>query len=527
MIKLSKKFFKESIYLILLGIVTSLSLPPFNYFLINFFTFSLFFIFLFKRLKSQKIKKHFFFYGWLFGFGYFTSNLYWISISLTFDQNFKFLIPITIFLLPAFLAVFYGLVTYLFMILKIKNTVSSLLVFSLIFAIVEFIRGSILTGFPWNLIAYSFLNQLKIISITSVIGTYGFNLFCISLFSSPSLLVFRESFREIVVFIFFLISLLIFYFYGFYYEKKFHISNNIKLDYKIRAIKSNISLDRFYSNINPVLVIQELIKISKPNSKEKTIFIWPEGIIPDTSQTELLEYKWLFKNKFNNNHLIAMGINSQSVANGYIKYFNTFSVFDNDLNLLSSYNKINLVPFGEFLPFENFLSKIGLKVITNNYQSYTKGDQRNIIEITKDNFLLRILPLICYEIIYSGKIFKENNFDLIINISEDGWFGNSIGPKQHFAHSIFRSIESGKYIVRSANNGTSAIINPIGEIEKSLNLNDNGYIDFHERKIIQPTVFSKFGNKIFGLMILLYIFLIISITFIFSLNRTTTGFKNK
>ena len=222
-----------------------------------------------------------------------------------------------------------------------------------------------------------------------------------------------------------------------------------------------------------------------------------------------------------------MGINSQSVANGYIKYFNTFSVFDNDLNLLSSYNKINLVPFGEFLPFENFLSKIGLKVITNNYQSYTKGDQRNIIEITKDNFLLRILPLICYEIIYSGKIFKENNFDLIINISEDGWFGNSIGPKQHFAHSIFRSIESGKYIVRSANNGTSAIINPIGEIEKSLNLNDNGYIDFHERKIIQPTVFSKFGNKIFGLMILLYIFLIISITFIFSLNRTTTGFKNK
>ena len=232
MIKLSKKFFKESIYLILLGIVTSLSLPPFNYFLINFFTFSLFFIFLFKRLKSQKIKKHFFFYGWLFGFGYFTSNLYWISISLTFDQNFKFLIPITIFLLPAFLAVFYGLVTYLFMILKIKNTVSSLLVFSLIFAIVEFIRGSILTGFPWNLIAYSFLNQLKIISITSVIGTYGFNLFCISLFSSTSLLVFRDSFGEIVVFIFFLISLLIFYFYVFYYEKKFHISNNINLDYK-------------------------------------------------------------------------------------------------------------------------------------------------------------------------------------------------------------------------------------------------------------------------------------------------------
>ena len=118
--------------------------------------------------------------------------------------------------------------------------------------------------------------------------------------------------------------------------------------------------------------------------------------------------------------------------------------------------------------------------------------------------------MICYEIIYTGKLFDKPDFDLIINISEDGWFGQSIGPKQHFAHSIFRAIESGKYVVRSANNGIAAIINPLGDVEKSIALGQSGYIDLEINKKIQPTLFSKFGNKIFGLLILLYIFLIFS-----------------
>ncbi len=524
MVNLRKKLFIDSIFLILLGVATSLSLPPFNFFFINFFTFTLFFTFLYKKLDSQKIKKFFFLYGWLFGFGYFVSNLYWISISLTFDQNFKFLIPIAIFLIPTFLAIFYGLVSYIFMILKIKKIINSYLVFSLIFAIFEFIRGSILTGFPWNLIAYSFLNQLEIISITSIIGTYGFNLFCISLFCCPVLLIYKESYKEVGVFVFFILCLIFFYLHGTFYKKNFYTKNNINYDYKIRAINSNIGIDRFYSNDNPVIVIEELIKISDPNLDEKTIFIWPEGILPNVSQEELVEYKWLFENRFSQNHLLALGINKKIVTDKSVKYFNTFSIYDHELNLINSYNKMNLVPFGEFLPFEDFFSKIGLKTITNNYQSYSKGNTRDIIEIKKDNFFLKILPLICYEIIYTGKIFKKNDFDLIINITEDGWFGKSIGPEQYFAHSIFRSIESGKYVIRSANNGTSAIINPIGEIEKSLDLNDNGFIDFTTEKKIQPTVFSKFGNKIFGLLILLYIFFIFSTTFIFSTNTNKSNF---
>ena len=505
-----KKKYIEIVFLIILGAFSSLSLPPYDYLIINFFTFSAFFIFLFKKSKITQSKKHFFIYGWLFGFGYFLSSLYWISISLTFDQNFKFLIPITLILIPSFLGIFYGLATFCFIISNSKKIVSSFLVFSLFFAVFEFIRGSILTGFPWNLIAYSFVNHLEILSITSLIGTYGFNLFCISLFTSPAIFILRETKKDIAVCVVFLILPFLFYLYGSSYKETFNSSDVVNYEYKVRAIGSNISLDRFYSNIDPVSVINELIDISQPTKDDKTIFVWPEGILPDVSQEELIEFNWLFEDAFSKNHLLFIGINSQKTIKEKIKYFNSLSIYDHNLEILNFYNKINLVPFGEFLPFENILKKLGLSVITNNYQSFSNGDDRKIIKIKKDDFSLKILPLICYEIIYSGKIFKNQSFDLIVNISEDGWFGTSIGPKQHFAHSIFRAVESGKYLLRSANNGISAVIAPSGKIDKKIEFGNTGYIDFVESKTVKTTLFSKYGNKIFILLILLYIFLIFS-----------------
>ena len=235
-----------------------------------------------------------------------------------------------------------------------------------------------------------------------------------------------------------------------------------------------------------------------------------ESILPDISKDQLREYKFLFENEFNENHILSIGINDIKKEGQIIRYYNSLTIYNHNLEILNSYNKVNLVPFGEFLPFEKMLSLIGLKTITNNYQSYSRGEKRNIIEVNKINFTVRLLPLICYEIIYSGNIFNSRDFDFIVNISEDGWFGQSIGPHQHFVHSIYRAIESGKYVLRSANNGLAAIVNPLGIVEKKVNVNQSGFIDLIETKKIEPTIFSKYGNKIFGIIILLYIFLIFS-----------------
>ena len=205
-----------------------------------------------------------------------------------------------------------------------------------------------------------------------------------------------------------------------------------------------------------------------------------------------------------------MGLNSVKRNNDKNIFFNSMAIFNNKLDIIASYNKVNLVPFGEFTPFENILGLIGLKTVTNNYQSFSSGETRTPLNVKNSKIDLNLLPLICYEIIYSGKLSKDNNFDYIINISEDGWFGNSIGPKQHFAHSIFRSIESGKYIIRSANNGISAIINPIGIVEQKVEFGSTGYVDFTESKLVKSTPFMLYGNKIFLMLILIYIFLIFS-----------------
>ena len=502
------KIYYEFLFLLSLGALSSLSLPPYNFVYINFLTFSLFFIFIFK--KKTFTKKKAFLYGWFFGFGYFLTNLYWISISLTFDANFKFLLPVALILIPVFLAIFYGIVTYCFFLINIIKPISNLFLFSLLFGVIEFLRGTIFTGFPWNLIVYSFSKNLEIIQIVSLIGTYAFNILCISLFISPAIFILRKNKKDVAICIFFLLSPVFFYIYGSLKIKSFSSLNVIKNDYVIRAIGSKIDLDRFYGSTDAVTVINELIELSKPDLNTKTFFLWPEGIIPNINQQELIEFEYLFNQKFNKNHIIGMGINSSKSIKHENKFYNSFSIYDNKLNLLNYYNKIKLVPFGEFLPFEKILGSIGLKSLTNNYQSFSNGKNREIIEINKNNFNVKILPLICYEIIYSGKIFENPNFDYIINVSEDGWFGGSIGPQQHFTHGIFRAIESGKYMIRSANNGITGIINPIGVVEKKILLGNSGYVDFFEKRVSKITLFSQHGNKMFLMIILLYIFLIFS-----------------
>ena len=275
-------------------------------------------------------------------------------------------------------------------------------------------------------------------------------------------------------------------------------------NFLIKIISPKIGIERFYYTENEEEIIENLIKLSKPNKEVKTIFVWPEGVFNNTELKNLKKYQNIFKDKFSHKHLIIFGINN--TVND--KTFNSMAVVNNNLDLIEFYNKNNLVPFGEFLPLEKLLKNLGMKTITNFYNSYSPGEKRDIISLQNYEFDITFLPLICYEIIYSGKLSKNNNYDLIINISEDGWFGKSIGPYQHFSHSIFRSIEEGKSIIRSTNNGTSALINPNGQVSKLSESTYEGVIEINQIKNPKKTFFSKYGNNMFFYFITIYISLI-------------------
>ena len=172
------------------------------------------------------------------------------------------------------------------------------------------------------------------------------------------------------------------------------------------------------------------------------------------------------------------------------------------MKIIGEYRKQKLVPFGEFLPLEKLFNYIGLKKITEGHGSFLKANPQKNLRIEN----LNILPLICYEIIFTELIQKSHQgTNLIINISEDGWFGDSIGPYQHFAKSIFRAIEQDTFLVRSTNKGISAIINNKGKVIKKLEPNEAGNIELEV-----PLIKSKYRNKndlIFFALLITYIFI--------------------
>ena len=483
----------------LLGILSSFSLPPYNLFILNFIIFPTFFIFFIKNYKKKKLLS--FLIGWLFGLGYFISNLYWITNSLTFEEIFIPLIPFAFLLVPAFLGIFYGLATLSCSFFELNKNYSSLLIFSLILSVVEFIRGTILSGFPWNLVAYSWVNYNDFLQILAFIGTYAFNLLSITLFLVPSIIFLNTSLKSKSILIF---SSMLLMFVNFYYgqsvKNKYDKLESVELNTTIKVISPKVKIDRFFENEDPLIIIEELIELSNP-SDENVIFVFPEGILSNVFLEDIQTYKKIFNNSFSKNHKILLGINSNQNS----KIYNSMAILDNNLRVLSKYNKNKLVPFGEFLPLEKFFKKIGLKKITQGYISFSAADERKILLIEN----IRFLPLICYEIIYSGKINKnDEEFDFIVNISEDGWFGNSIGPYQHFSHSIFRSIEEGKNLIRSTNGGISAYVDAVGNVIDQVKSTDKGVIEVKSYKKTSKTFFGRYGNKIFFYFLIFYITLI-------------------
>ncbi len=486
--------------LTLLGVLSSFSLPPYNYFFINFLTFPLLFYILVVNLNKNLINN--FLTGWFYGFGYFCSNLYWISNSLKFDENFENLIIFSIIFIPFLLSLFYGLFSFLLKFLNLKMNLNSILIFSLILSIIEYLRGNIFGGFPWNLIAFSMVNYTSSLQILNLIGTYSFNLIVITIYCLPIIIILKiTNIKKIAIFFTIIIILVINFFYGNNRIIQIETAKKKEIFPAIKLISPSFNIERFFIEEPIINKFNELMEIGHPLNKD-LLLIFPEGISDNFELNDLSNSFDKTSSQLTDKSKIILGI---SYDDGE-KIFNSLALLNNKFVLENKYSKNKLVPFGEFLPFEKILSKFGLKKITYGYRSFSSSNERSIMNVGSISFL----PLICYEIIFSGELnLDKNDYDFILNISEDGWFGNSIGPIQHFSHSIFRSIEEGKDVLRVANNGVSAHISLNGKVEKILDTTEKGSIEINSVSKVFPTYFSIYGNKIFFCLVFFYITLIL------------------
>ena len=480
---LNSRFFLIFFSPFVLGISTVFSFQPFNLSYINFFILpALFFLTTYVQKKSKNTYRkkpyllNLFFIGYLFGIGFFLSGLHWISHALTFDDNFKFLIPLAVIGFPIFLGLFFGLAIFIvgpFL----KNNFISILLFSSSFAFMDFLRAKILSGFPWNAWAYTWSWKPEILQSLFYLGFFSFNFLCIITYCSPLLLIFNKKFN---ILSFFLISLVFFgnYIYGSSIIKKndkslTNLALNTKNSIYAKIISPSFDLKYNLSNSDLNENISNLIKYSDPKQNKKTLFVWPEGVFTGFNFKQIKEHRLLFEEAFSENHLILFGSNTTQENLQNSETFNSLIIANNKLDIIFQYNKTKLVPFGEFLPYENILRQVGIKKITEGYGSFSKGSNRDVF--TYDN--LRLLPLICYEIIFPE--LSENQKNLIVNISEDAWFGNTIGPSQHFAKAVFRAVENNVYLIRSANKGFSAFIDNKGVVKKVLKPNERGVIELN------------------------------------------------
>ena len=473
----NKRIFIIFIFPIILGGITVLSFQPYNLFFVNFFSLPLLFftiIYVKKKSKSLYRKKPFiknlFILGSSFGFGFFFFGIFWIANSLTFDPQFKIFIPFSLILIPLFLSLFFSLPVVLIGNFCEKNF-SSIILISLAFSFSDFIRSKILTGFPWNIWSYSISWSIESLQILKIIGIFSFNFFIIMTFFLPSIVFFKNKIKYFLIPAFLVLTLSN-YFYGSF---KINVSKQYpeeKINFKV--VSARVDMTSFKDEEN---VASKLIKYSEPNRKVKTVFIWPEGVFIDENFYKNKKIKELFKKNFSENHLIIFGANTKNKNLSRDNNYNSMIVSDNNLKFISKYDKRKLVPFGEFLPFESLLNSFGLKKITPGYASFSKGKGDSLLKFNFDKKNINVLPLICYEIIFPGLVEKKSNYNFLINISEDAWFGKSIGPHQHFAKAIFRSIESDVFTIRAANMGVSAFISPEGKILKNLQPNEIGNIE--------------------------------------------------
>ncbi len=448
------------------GAIIVPALAPLNLWPFLFLGFSAFYIVLSSATKTRTA----FAYGWLFGFGYFLFSLSWIGNALLVEGNkFIWAWPFAVAGLPALLALFTATACALTVRFSSLKSFSGFLIFVSAIMLFEWLRGHILTGFPWNLYGYSWAKTLPIAQLAAIGGIYWLSLLTCLWATLPGFLIIGE---ERKAFKFIMLTALILTMGGSYYYGQKRMKANpteIRNDVIIKLVQPNIpqtdkwNPEKSTDNLRKLLALSEAQQV---NRLVNTIIIWPETAISDyvlENEHAAAAIKTMLSGYEKPVYLLS-GVLRYQYEGEHKKHFNSLVSFDSKLNIIASYNKSHLVPFGEYIPLQKWLPLKPFVKFSGFEQG--KGPQNTMLP---DIGLFS--PLVCYEVIFPGAVTeKTDRPDFIVNVTNDAWYGDSAGPRQHFAQTQFRAIEEGLPVIRAANTGISGIIDPVGRITYQVDL---------------------------------------------------------
>ena len=277
-------------------------------------------------------------------------------------------------------------------------------------------------------------------------------------------------------------------------------------DVRLRIMQPNLQQDEKFNYSAKQRVMNHYLQLSDrasgPQStgvRDATHLIWPESAFPFLLTREPDALAQIAELLPPGTVLITGAVRAPELSPGakLTRALNSVYVIDHDGSILSVYDKVHLVPFGEYLPFQETLEKLGLMQLTKVPGGFIPGDRRRAMTVPKAP---RFLPLICYEIVFPGDAVPSGERPgWLLNLTNDGWFGNSTGPYQHLQQSRVRAIEQGLPLVRAANTGVSAVVDPLGRIVRSLPLGTEGILDAPLPREIGPTLYVRIGDGLAAL----------------------------
>ena len=439
--------------------------------------------------------------GWWFGLGYFVPGLYWIGYAFLVDApTFAWLMPFAVLGLPAYLALFTALGFALARLLWTKDG-TRVLVLAASLTLSEWLRGHALTGFPWNAFGYALTEPLALAQTASLIGLWGMTFLAVAIFATPAVLIDVAS-RGRRPWIAPAISLVLLAGMGIFGAIRLTLQPTTMLaKVKLRIMQPNLQQDVKFNYAAKAEVMKKYLTLSDrasgPQStgvRDVNILIWPESAFPFFLTREADAMAQIADLLPKGTVLITGSVRAPDLPPGtrVTRAYNSIYVIDHDGTVLSVYDKLHLVPFGEFLPYQDLLEKIGLEQLTRVQGGFIAGARRRTMEIPNAP---RALPLICYEAIFPGDVVdRSDRPGWIVNLTNDGWFGISTGPYQHLQQARLRAIEQGLPIVRAANTGISAVIDPMGRVVARLGLGFEGVLDSGLPAAISPTIYARTGD---------------------------------